>query len=154
MQERVIQDLQEAIDAKKRQLDRLRPLPDEALQRLEHYYDIEITYASNALEGNTLSPVETTLVIEKGITIAGKPLKDHLEALDHFDAMRYVRELARETTPITESDVRNLHRLVVQRSRAYSHRRMSLKTGIEVGGSRVPFLVIFGSFWADQREAR
>ena len=77
---------------------------------------VELTYTSNAIEGNTLSPVETTLVIEKGITIGGKPLKDHLEALDHYDAIRYVRELARQETPLTESDVRNLHKLVMQRS--------------------------------------
>jgi Fic family protein len=95
----------------------LRPLSAEALSRLEHYYDIEITYTSNAIEGNTLSPVETTLVIERGVTIGGKPLKDHLEALDHYDAIRYVRELAREKRPLMEIDVRNLHRLVVQRSR-------------------------------------
>ncbi|HEX5431212.1 MAG TPA: hypothetical protein VFW83_04550, partial [Bryobacteraceae bacterium] len=102
---------------KKAQLDRLRPFPAEALSNLEHDYDVEITYTSNAIEGNTLNPVETTLVIEKGITIAGKPLKDHLEALDHYDAIRYVRELARENTAFTESDVRDLHRLVMLRSR-------------------------------------
>lgn len=106
-----------SIAAKKMQLDKLRPLPPEALANLEHYYDVEITYTSNAIEGNTLSPVETTLVIEKGITISGKPLKDHLEALDHYDAMRYIREIARETAALTESDIRNLHRLIVQRSR-------------------------------------
>jgi Fic family protein len=107
----------EAIAEKKARLARLRPLSPEALRNLEHYYDLEITYTSNAIEGNTLSPVETTLVIEKGVTISGKPLKDHLEALDHYDAIRYVRTLAREQKPITESDVRNLHQLVVQRSR-------------------------------------
>jgi Fic family protein len=104
--------------AKKEQLDVLRPLSTEALAKLEHYYDLEITYTSNALEGNTLSPVETTLVIEKGVTVGGKPLKDHLEALDHYDAIRYVRELAGETSKVTESDIRNLHRLVMQRSNA------------------------------------
>src|SRR5271163_4703919 len=107
----------EAIADKKNRLDRLRPLSPEALSNLEHYYDLEITYTSNAIEGNTLSPVETTLVIEQGVTISGKPLKDHLEALDHYDAIRFVRELAREKAPLVESDVRNLHRLVVQRSR-------------------------------------
>jgi Fic family protein len=68
------------------------------------------------IEGNTLSPVETTLVIEKGITISGKPLKDHLETLDHYDAIRYVCKLARQTAPLTQSDVRSLYRLVMQRS--------------------------------------
>ena len=61
---------------------------------------------SNAIEGNTLSAVETTLVIEPGVTIGGKPLKDHQEALDHYDAIRYVRELARAESPLTESHVR------------------------------------------------
>lgn len=109
-------ELLTSIAAKKQRLDRLRPLLPKALANLEHYYDIELTYTSNAIEGNTLSPVETTLVIEQGITVGGKPLKDHLEALDHYDAIRYVRELARHETPLTESDVRSLHRLVVQRS--------------------------------------
>jgi Fic family protein len=109
-------ELLASIAARKKQLDELRPLPSRALASLEHYYDIELTYTSNAIEGNTLSPVETTLVVEKGITISGKPLKDHLEALDHYDAIRYVRELARQETPLTESDVRNLHKLVMRRS--------------------------------------
>ena len=104
------------IAAKKERLDELRPLSRQTLANLEHYYDIELTYTSNAIEGNTLSPVETMLVIEKGITISGKPLKDHLEALDHYDAIRHVRELARQETPLIESDVRNLHKLVMQRS--------------------------------------
>jgi Fic family protein len=109
-------ELLTSIAAKKKRLDECRPLPAQALANLEHYYDVELTYTSNAIEGNTLSPVETTLVIEKGITISGKPLKDHLEALDHYDAIRYVRELARQETPLTESDVRNLHKLVMRRS--------------------------------------
>jgi Fic family protein len=109
-------DLSAAIAAKKEQLDKLRPLAPEALADLDHYYDLEITYTSNAIEGNTLSAVETTLVVEKGVTIAGKPLKDHLEALDHYDAMLYIREFARQPVPLTESDIRNLQRLVVQRS--------------------------------------
>jgi len=109
-------ELLTSIAAKKRRLDALRPLPLQALAKLEHYYDIELTYTSNAIEGNTLSPLETTLVIEQGVTVGGKPLKDHLEALDHYDAIRYARELARQEPPLTESDVRNLHRLVTQRS--------------------------------------
>jgi Fic family protein len=110
-------ELLAAISAKRSQLDQLRPLSPEALNNLEHYYDIEITYSSNAIEGNTLSAVETTLVIEKGITVAGKPLKDHLEALDHYDGIRYVRELAHKTTWLSEIDIRCLHRLVMLRSR-------------------------------------
>ena len=109
-------ELLSSIASKKEQLDAGRPLSGKALANLEHYYDIELTYTSNAIEGNTLSAVETTLVIEKGITVGGKPLKDHLEALDHYDAIRYVRELALQKRASLESDVRNLHRLVMHRS--------------------------------------
>jgi Fic family protein len=103
-----VTELRESIAAKKDRLDRLRPLSPEALRNLEHYYDVEITYTSNAIEGNTLTAVETTLVIEQGITITGRPLKDHLETLDHYDAIRYVRELASEKRSFIESDLRNL----------------------------------------------
>lgn len=109
-------ELLTSVAAKKARLDKLRPLSSQALANLEHYYDIEISYTSNAIEGNTLTAVETTLVIEKGITVSGKPLKDHLEAIDHYDAIRYVRELARQSEPLTEMDVRNLHQLVTLRS--------------------------------------
>jgi Fic family protein len=108
--------LRAAIAAKRVEFEELRSRAPGALANLEHAHDLELTYTSNAIEGNTLSAVETTLVIEQGITIGGKPLKDHLEALDLFGAMQYVRELARDATPLSEGDIRNLHRLVMQRS--------------------------------------
>ncbi len=104
------------ISHKKAEFDRLRPLVPSALTQLEHATDLELTYTSNAIEGNTLTRIETNLVIEQGITIGGKKLKDHLEAIDHHDALRYVRELARARSPLAEIDVRNLHALVMQRS--------------------------------------
>jgi Fic family protein len=104
------------IAAKKTELDQLRGRTADGQTGLEHTQDIELTYTSNAIEGNTLTAVETTLVIENGITIGGKPLKDHLEAVDHFGALQYVRKLAHQTGALTEMDVRNLHRLVMLRS--------------------------------------
>jgi len=111
-----VDKLLEQIAAKKAELDRLRPLSPRGLSNLEHVHDLELTYTSNAIEGNTLTAAETTLVVEQGITIGGKPLKDHMEAIDHYDAIRYVRELARQGTPLTEMHVRNLHSLVVKHS--------------------------------------
>ena len=104
------------VERKKARLDVLRPLSPQALTNLEHSYDLELTYTSNAIEGNTLTQIETSLVIEHGVTIGGKQLKDHLEAIDHYDAILYVRQLAREREPLSEFDVRNLHALVVKRS--------------------------------------
>ena len=108
--------LLQQIAVKKAELDRLRRQAPHGLDNLSHSQDIELTYTSNAIEGNTLSAAETRMVIEHGITIGGKPLKDHLEAVDHFEALRYVRDLARQTLPLREADIRNLHRLVMQRS--------------------------------------
>jgi Fic family protein len=112
-----VENLLAAIAAKKAELDRLRLRAPGGTTNLDHSQDLELTYTSNAIEGNTLTAVETTMVIEQGITVAGKPLRDHLEAIDHFDAIRYVRDLARQGTPLTEMDVRSLHRLVVLRSK-------------------------------------
>ena len=111
-----VDQLIQSIAAKKAELDRLRARAPGGLSNFEHTQDLELTYTSNAIEGNTLTAVETTLVIEQGITVGGKPLKDHLEALDHFEALRYVRDLARQADPFTEMDVRSLHRLVMLRS--------------------------------------
>lgn len=109
-------DILTRIVAKKAELDQLRAQTPTRPTNFEHSQDLELTYTSNAIEGNTLTAGETALVVEKGITIAGKPLKDHLEAVDHFEALRYVRELAGRHVPLTEMDVRGLHRLVMLRS--------------------------------------
>lgn len=101
--------------AARAELDRLKGA-GAAIDTLEAARDLELTFTSNAIEGNTLTAGETALVIEKGLTVAGKPLKDHLEAVDHHGALGYVRDLARGSDPFTELDVRNIHRLVVARS--------------------------------------
>src|ERR1700761_8688395 len=112
----MFESLVACIEEKKTKLDRLRPLSPRALENFEHAYDLELTYTSNAIEGNTLTQLETSLVIEQGITIGGKKLKDHLEAIDHYEAIGYVREIARQSNALTESDIRNLHALVMKRS--------------------------------------
>src|ERR1700741_4402019 len=109
-------ELRAGIAAKKAELDRLRPQVGAGLANLEHVHDLELTYTSNAIEGNTLNAAETTLVIEHGITIGGKPLQDPLEALVHDEAIASVRVLAQQAAPLAEVDVRHLHSLVVKRS--------------------------------------
>jgi Fic family protein len=104
------------VAVKKAELDRLRQAMPRGLDNYEQVQTLELTYTSNAIEGNTLTRPETMLVIEQGITIGGKPLKDHLEAIDHHDAVLYIRSAARQDARLTEMDVRTLHSLVVRRS--------------------------------------
>lgn len=107
---------EERIARKKAGLDALRPVSGKTLAALNGWYDVELTYTSNALEGNTLTRNETAIILEKGITVSGKPLKDHLEATGHRDALAYVRELATDhDQPVREADIRNVHRLVLQK---------------------------------------
>jgi Fic family protein len=105
-----------SIRAKKQQLDQLRPLAAGALAQLQKYYDVELTYTSNAIEGNTLTLRETAEVIEHGVTVGGKSLRDHLEAVDHYEAVQWMRELAMQATPLGENTVCELHRRIVARS--------------------------------------
>jgi Fic family protein len=104
------------IATRKVELDQLRPLSEAALRQLQKYYDVELTYTSNAIEGNTLSLRETAEVIEHGITVGGKKLKEHLEAVDHYDAVLWMRAVAARTEPVGETIVRELHRRIVARS--------------------------------------
>lgn len=100
---------------KKERLDRLRPLSPQSLDALAAWYDVELTYSSNAIEGNTLTRSETAIILEKGITIGGKPLKDHLEAIGHRDALHFVRALAATGETVREIDIREIHRLILGR---------------------------------------
>lgn len=105
----------ERLRQKKERLARLRPLSPKTVAALAAWYDVELTYSSNAIEGNTLTRSETAIVLEKGITIGGKPLKDHLEAIGHGHALHFVRALAAAGEPVREIDLREIHRLVVGR---------------------------------------
>src|SRR4030043_1787452 len=85
--------LQERIENKLSKLQELRPLPASAVAKLRQQFQLEMTYNSNAIEGNSLTLKETFWVINEGITIKGKPLKDHLEAKDHHAALEYLYDL-------------------------------------------------------------
>ena len=109
-------DLCHQIASKKAEIDRLRPLATKVLDHLRPHYDVDLTYTSNAIEGNTLTLRETAEVIEHGITVGGKSLRDHLEAVDHYDALQWMRALAAKATPLSEAIVCELHRRIVLRS--------------------------------------
>ena len=99
---------------KKGALDKLRPLPPQLVKKLGEQMQIEFAYNSNAIEGNTLSLRETQLVIQEGVTVRGKSLREHLEARNHPDAIAYVEKLAREKAAIEQDDVLKLHELLMR----------------------------------------
>lgn len=100
------------IDRKKAELDKCRPLTEGEVERLNEEFIVEYTYNSNAIEGNTLTLRETDLVL-RGLTIAQKPLKDHMEAVGHKEAFDYISQLVKEKVPISESIIKQIHFLVL-----------------------------------------
>lgn len=100
------------IDRKKAELDKCRPLTEGEVERLNEEFIVEYTYNSNAIEGNTLTLRETDLVL-RGLTIAQKPLKDHMEAVGHKEAFDYISQLVKGKVPISESIIKQIHFLVL-----------------------------------------
>ena len=105
----------ERIHRKKAELDGLRPLPYIALKNLRESMTLEWTYNSNSIEGNTLTLQETKMVIEEGFTIKGKSLREHFEAVNHQDAIDFVRSLASGDYVLTDVDILTVHGLVLQK---------------------------------------
>lgn len=76
--------------------------------------NIEYTYDSNKIEGNTLTLRETELIIHKGITIGGKSLVEHLEAINHYEAIGYITDLVKNKETLTQGTVKNIHSLILK----------------------------------------
>ncbi|MFH1798057.1 MAG: Fic family protein [Candidatus Omnitrophota bacterium] len=115
MMEYIDKKIAENINRKLKELNALRPLPSPAVIKIQEQFQIEMAYNSNAIEGNSLTLKETNLVINEGITIKGKPLKDHLEAKNHKEALEYLYDLVsdKKKHTISERLIRVLHQLVV-----------------------------------------
>lgn len=102
------------VDKLQEEINSFRPLPASTLKQLKEYYRVGLTYTSNAIEGNSLTETETKVVLEDGITIGGKPIKDYYEALGHSEAYDYIYKLAKDKG-ITEEDIKKLHKLFYHR---------------------------------------
>ncbi len=114
MIDRSLDGILDALTAKKAAFDSHRPLPPALVANLDDWFRVELTYGSNAIEGNTLTRSETALVVEKGLTVRGKSLREHLEAVNHAEALDYVAALARERErPITRHEIMSLHSLIL-----------------------------------------
>jgi Fic family protein len=94
-------------------LHSIRPLSSDSVRRLSEDFMIEYTYNSNAIEGSTLTLEETALVLKEGVTVGGKALKHHLEAIGHRDAYYYVEDLVKNKIPLSERVIKDIHSLVL-----------------------------------------
>jgi len=112
------QNLHKLLQEKLNTLNKLRPLSPELVEKLKEKFEIEMTYNSNAIEGNTLTLKETALVLQHGITVKGKSLKDHLEAKNHKEALEFLYDLVDQNERFTfgEYMIKSLHALIVKES--------------------------------------
>ena len=150
-----IQESLNRIDEKKRKLDSYRSLPPELVQNLSEWFAIEFTYTSNAIEGNTLSMAETAMVVEKGITVGGKTMREHLEAINHADAIDFIKQLAqKKQSELALDDILAIHKIVLQR---IDDRNAGLFRDVMVrivgsstvfpNAAKVPFLIVDFMSW-------
>ena len=132
-----MKELLKKIDLLKTRIDGHRPMNSHMVKQLREYFRIGVTYSSNALEGNSLTETETKIVIEDGITIGGKPVKDHLEALGHSEAYDLLFRLSKHRD-ITEANIKELHRLFYYRIDASQAGRYRKKKVIITGTDFIP----------------
>lgn len=116
----------------------LRPLSPESVASLAAAWDVRMVYESNSIEGNSLTLRETEIVLSKGVTVSGKPLKDHMEAVNLMQAWERVKGLAKPDASLTERDLLDLHRIVLTRvedSFAGSYRTSTVRIA---GANHIP----------------
>ena len=103
------------IDKLQDKIAKLRPLNKTELEKLRENFIIENTYNSNAIEGNTLTLRETALILQQGITIQGKKVREHLEVIGYKDAFYYILDIVNE--PLTKQVIKDIHSLVLMHDR-------------------------------------
>lgn len=109
-----LHELLASVDQRKAQLDANRPLAPGAVKSLREKLNLDWTHQSNAIEGNTLTLHETKAVLEDGITIQGKPLREHFEAVNHQNAIEAVETLVEKNEAVTAWNIRGIHSLVLR----------------------------------------
>ena len=107
-------DLYDRILEKKKKLVSIRPLNKEQLKLIKEQINIEYIHNSTAIEGNTLSLNETKLILEEGVTISGKSLREHLDIINQKEAIYWIEDFIKNKTKIKEVDIIELHRLTLK----------------------------------------
>ena len=104
------------LQAKKKRLDSYKPLQNELIKNLEEWFRIELTYTSNAIEGNTLTRQETAMVVEEGLTVQGKSMTEHQEAINLAEAFDYIQTLVDiKRQNLTAIDILGIHSIILNK---------------------------------------
>lgn len=130
-----IMKLLNEIDEIKKSIDALKPLSALQLKKLNEYFFMEYTFESNKIEGNTLSLQETAMVIKEGLTIGGKSVREHLEAINHDEAVMFINEIATSNETISERTIKDLHYLILK-SIETPHAGAYRKSEVRISGSK------------------
>lgn len=131
-----MKELIKEIDKLQDQINSYKPLSENMINQIKEYYRIGLVYSSNALEGNTLTESETKVILEDGLTVNGKPLRDHLEATGLSKSYDFMWQLSKKQE-ITEEDIKQLHKIFykqIDESNAGVYR----KTEVIITGSKYP----------------
>jgi Fic family protein len=113
-QTKIINQLLAAIDSQKEVLDSRHPLTTEQVLRIKRVYDVDLTYNSNAIEGSTMTFNETKLVLNEGLTIGGKRLSEHLEIINHRDAIDFIEQVSSHQIGVSIKDIKDIHYLILK----------------------------------------
>ncbi len=161
-----MKDILERLTVKKQKLGKYRPFAEDLIKNLEDWFKVELTYSSNAIEGNTLSRMETAEVIEKGVSavISGKALKDQLEAVNHAEALDFIKTLVKERKShqfITEKDIKAIHKIILkgiddQWAGKYRQTVVFIKgAGVEFpAAQKVPSLMVEFIQWLESQQGK
>lgn len=129
-----ISDFARRLCAKKKELDAYRPIPEIAIRSIKEALTLEWTYHSNSIEGNSLTLRETKVILEEGMTIKGKSLREHFEAVNHQEAIEFVEQLAHPDYVLKTKDILDVHALVLQKIEKEFAGRFRT-AGVRIGGA-------------------
>lgn len=139
-----IAQLMSKVDSLKAEWFKCKPLNVTKLRKMREHFDILYTFDSNQIEGNTLTYQETHLVINEGVTIGGKSMRDHLEAINHYEAIDFIYDVVNKNESITEQLFKEIHYLIlkgIDRTNAGVYRSVPVLIGDSKHRPPEPFLV-------------
>jgi len=130
--------LLEQADKLKKKWSKRKPLDGIQLHKMKEYFNLNYTYESNKIEGNTLTLKETFLVVNEGLTVGGKSMNEHLEAINHADAIEFIAAVANNQEAFTERVLKEIHYLIlkgIDKSNAGIYRKVPVYIS---GSSHIP----------------